>query len=99
MNLIINKFRFKSTIVPFKSNKGFILVISTKSNSKEEIYFLMEISDRIRKHYFPNGGVMDNLHDFNPGKKGYQLRLLEKTPLLFIDLVRSLGYSVQQEVI
>gem|GEM_PF-2971879 len=93
MNLLINgKVAVEIKIDSFSGNGGHVLLAFIKGVSQEAKDFHSEVPERIR-NFFP--AIMDNFNDIREDEEP-QIRLLECSPLEFVDILRLLGYGVKQ---
>lgn len=109
MHLIINDVLTEVIIAPFESNQGWIMIATIKDRSEKAESLHIEMAKKIRTVY---DAVMDNSSYAAEGhvkiiislgdketKDEPQIRLLQCEPLLFIDMLRMLGFSVIEKVI
>lgn len=94
MDLLINgEVAVGIEIAPFDGQQGHILIASIKGGETEKAKnFHSEASEKI-KGIYPT--VMDNSGDLRKDEER-QIRLLECSPLEFVDMLRLLGYGVKQ---
>ncbi len=69
-----------------------MLAVFIKGVKEKAKAFRSEISERIRNVY---SVIMGNSYDLEEDEKP-QIKLLECTPLEFVDILRMLGYGVRQ---
>lgn len=95
MDLLINgEVAVNVRIAPFDGHQGHILIASIKGVTEKSRVFHLEASKELHNVY---NSVMDNSQDLREDEE-LQIRLLECSPLEFVDLLRMLGYGVRQVV-